>query len=327
MKKALALLCFNRPTYFQLCWPSIICQQIKGKPIQECYDIFVFQDGLGDENKETNRTPHGSVCELIGRLPSDIKILAQATNLGIAMHFDFVEKFLFVEHDYDFVTFCEDDLILAPGYMSAIDLMCDKFRDDPRIGMVSAHPSHPGIALGTQRFNKHRYARMGHNWGFGVFREFWKKRQSFVESYLELVKHRPYRERSNAEICRWLELVGFRGERSSQDYIKQCATCALGGVRISTFANFGLPIGRSGQHCTPDLFKSMGLDQVVVFNDELSHLNDLDQQKYFKIHKGDRDQILLHPQPLTLDNMVDDQQHWLAKFTSGELHPATLLTR
>jgi hypothetical protein len=39
------------------------------------------------------------------------------------------------------VLFCEDDLILAPGYLAAIEQMRERFADDARVGMMAAHPA------------------------------------------------------------------------------------------------------------------------------------------------------------------------------------------
>jgi tetratricopeptide (TPR) repeat protein len=268
MKKALAIITYSREQYLALVLPSILAQRIGDKLVSEVYDVFIFQDGWWKGETSENRLGHATISTMLEAHPQKGRVFRQNSNLGVALHFDFIEKLLFVENAYDFVAFCEDDLILAPGYMSALDQMGDRFVDDPRVGMMSAHPGDCTVPLEVQREHRRDFAAMGHNWGFGLARSFWERRQPFVEGYLNLVRDVPYRRRDEALIFNWLKRAGFRGEASSQDYIKCCATTALGACRLSTYGNLGLPIGRTGLHCTPEKFLQLGMDRAVVVDEE-----------------------------------------------------------
>lgn len=284
MKKALAIMTYTRRDYFSLVYASILAQKINGKPITEEYDIYVFQDGIWDKDQLPNKLEHGKMRQWIQQLPAHIQTYTQTKNLGVALHFDFIERLLFLEKKYDFVAFFEDDLILAPGYMSVLNMMADKFHNDPRVGMVSAHPTTPTFSLDIQKARRHEYTSMGHNWGFGVSREFWLKRQPFVDNYLEIVRDVPYRDRPHQVIFDWLKSMGINPAGSSQDYIKNCSTYLLGGLRLATFPNYGLPIGRTGLHCTPSLFKEMGFDHTVVYDTPLESISDLSTDEYRHIY-------------------------------------------
>jgi tetratricopeptide (TPR) repeat protein len=268
MKKAIAIVTYSRAHYFALVLPSILAQRVGDKPISEVYDIYIFQDGLWPGETSENRLGHSTIRRLL-KFHAQDRVFRQTSNLGVALHFDFIEKLLFVEKQYDFVAFCEDDLILAPGYMAVLDQMGDRFADDPRVGMMSAHPGDSTASLEAQRKHSGDYAAMGHNWAFGLSRNFWLRRQPFVEQYLDLIRDTPYRNRRTSKVLKWLELAGFRDTASSQDYVKQCATTALGACRLSTFANLGLPIGRTGLHCTPHIFLELGMDRAVVVDQAL----------------------------------------------------------
>ena len=122
MKKALALIAYTRLAYLQMVWASICAQTIAGRPLSESYDIYIFQDGPWAEDSYDIRIEHVEVRKWMDELPSGVTLHTQSANLGIALHYDFIEKLLFVDRGYDFVVFCEDDLVLAPGYMSVIDL-------------------------------------------------------------------------------------------------------------------------------------------------------------------------------------------------------------
>jgi len=293
--------------------------------VSEIYDIYIFQDGLWEGESESNRVGHEQIGRLLQRMPPEITVVRQKENLAVALHFDFIERLLFVEKSYDFVVFCEDDLILAPGYMSTIDMMGEKFQDDPRVGMVSAHPGNPTAPLEQQRANAHKFATMGHNWGFGLSRSFWEKRQPLVDCYLDLIRDVPYRKRPHQTIFSWLELVGFSGAASSQDYIKQCATVALGACRLSTYINLGLPIGRTGLHCQPDAFKKMGLDCTVVFSDEIDSIGDLDSDQFHLLYTQQGHQVGEKFVQAIRDPASFDLQRWQARLKAGEYHPKRLM--
>jgi hypothetical protein len=284
MKKAIAIIAYNRLRYFELVFPSIISQKIDGKPVSEIYDIYVFQDGLWEKETDECRADHEKIARLVEN-HRDIRFFRQTCNLGVAFHFDFIERMLFLNKKYDYVVFHEDDMILAPEYMKILDLMGDKFKDDDRVGMVSANPAHCPIPLDRQRQNQiqGKYAAMSHNWGFGLTRKSWLKRQPFVDSYLEIIKGIPYRVRPTAAIFRWLKENGFEAGASSQDYIKCCATVAFGATRIATYGNYGLPIGRWGLHFNPNAFKKMGYDRAVVCDLHISSLAELDDANYHEI--------------------------------------------
>jgi hypothetical protein len=319
MKMALAVITYDRAHYLSLVLPSILAQTIDGRPIQEDFDIHVFQDGFCHDDSRSNADGHRQVSEIMFGLPAYIEKFQQPENLGVALHFDFIEKLLFREKNYDFVLFCEDDLILSSQYASIIKKMAEKFAGDERVGMISAHPSNPTRSKSQQIASIYDYSEIGHNWGFGLSRIFWERRQPFVELYLSLVKDVPYRNRKSNFIFKWLENCGFNAVGSSQDYIKQCATAALGAARFSTFANFGLPIGRSGLHCKPELFASMGFDKTIVCDQPIFAPGNLTDQKFQEILHSQQTACLLKadsfPPPVEWENLVK----------SGALHPLKLV--
>jgi hypothetical protein len=319
MKMALAVITYDRAHYLSLVLPSVLAQQIDGRPIWDHFDIHVFQDGFCHDDSRSNEDGHRQVSEIMRGLPAHIKTFKQPENLGVALHFDFIEKLLFRDKGYDFVLFCEDDLVLSSQYASIIKKMAEKFEGDERVGMISAHPSNPSRSIDDQIKNIYDYSEIGHNWGFGLFRVFWERRQPYVELYLSLVNGVPYRKRPSSVIFKWLDSCGFNPSGSSQDYIKQCATAALGAVRFSTFANFGLPIGRTGLHCKPELFASMGFDKAVVCDHAIYVPGDLTAQKFQEILRSQRAACLKDsdgfPSFVEWENLVK----------SGVLHPRKLV--
>ncbi|NDQ55813.1 MAG: SEC-C domain-containing protein [Acidipila sp.] len=325
MRKALALIAYTRLEYLQSVWASIQSQTIAGHALSQTYDIYVCQDGLWAGEAAAGRTGHYNVRKWLDQLPSRVVVLKQTENLGIAVHYDFIEKLLFVENSYDFVVLCEDDLVLAPGYMSVIDRMADKFHDDRRVGMVSAHPGDPTVPIELQHAHKDRWAPMGHNWAYGISRSFWKRRQPLIECYLDLIRKVPYRYRNEQLIFKWLERIGFRPFASSQDYVRTCATYALGAVKLSTYPNFGRPIGRSGVHCTPALFKRMGFDRTVVFDDQLDAIGDLSDDTHRDLWQQMIHQVEARNVQVIADPEGHDVDAWETRLATGDFHPSRVI--
>ena len=320
MRKALAVIAYTRSEYFEPVLNSILSQTIDGRPVSETYDIFLFQDGLWEQEGEASRMGHARIAEVMAEQGPAIQVIHQPTNLSVAQHFDFIERKLFVEHRYDVVVFCEDDMILAPGYMSAMDMMAERFHDDARVGMFSANPGNATRSLEDQRANRHRYCLMQHNWGFGVSRNFWTRRQKFVDLYLKWGESFEYRQRPSRDIFLWLESAGFLARSSSQDYVKSCATAALGAVKLATYVNYGLPIGEVGLHSTAAHYKKLGFDQTVVFDELPVGASELGDSQFQDLR---RDYAAEH-----IKNAAEfDREGWLSSLEHEQFAPDPFIAR
>jgi hypothetical protein len=321
MKMALAVLTYDRAHYLSLVLSSILGQSIDGAPVAERFDLYVFQDGFCPDDKRSSEAGHREVSEIIDRLPPYVERHRQSENLGVALHFDFVEKLLFKDKAYDFVIFCEDDLVLGAQYLSVMKKLAVHFEGDPRVGMIAAHPSNPTKLQADQCDRLQDYAEMGHNWAFGLYRQFWEKRQPFVELYLNFIRDVPYRKRPTRAVLKWLELCGFNPNGSSQDYVKQCATAALGAARISTFPNFALPIGRHGLHSNSEVFERFGFGKSVICERQIHEPGELDAARYDQIFGSQQRTCIIDrttfPKPAKWQNMVKN----------GSLDPEMLISK
>lgn len=284
MKTAIAIITYIRDTYFDETLTSIFEQKIDGRSIDDFFDLYVFQDGLSDSVSEAEKESHARIAQICQSKGNQLTFIQQPRNLSIALHFDYVERFLFLEKGYEFCGFFEDDLVLAPGHLRAFNLLQEKFQHDPRVGMISAASANYKRPLGEQLGKLHAYEQMGHNWAFGLSRNFWLRRQPLVDEYLNIVRDTPYLKRSHQKVYDWLKKRGMQPRASSQDYIKQCATTAVGGVRIATCANYGFYIGRSGSHFTPELYEKLNFGDTVVCDQELDEVGTLSDNQYREIY-------------------------------------------
>ena len=101
--------------------------------------------------------------------------------------------------------------------------------------------------------------------------------------------------------------------------MKQCATVALGAARFSTFANFGLPIGRTGLHSKPELFSKLGFDKTVVCDHPIYVPGDLTDKAFQQILRSQRAACLL-----SIDDFPSHVE-WENLVKGGALNPKEVL--
>ena len=65
MRKALALICYNRLDYLQQVLPSIQKQTCGGRPLSDAFDLYLFQDGLRDGETSSGQDAHREVRDYI----------------------------------------------------------------------------------------------------------------------------------------------------------------------------------------------------------------------------------------------------------------------
>lgn len=292
-RRALAVICYCHFEYFSQVLESILQQKILGKHFSEYYDLYIFQDGLQDRHIVANRADHSKVTQLARASVDANHFFLQESNLGIAKHFDFIENYLYESQDYPFVIFCEHDMVLGEHYLEELTKCADLHEGDSRIGMLSMHSRNRRKSLEEQHAHSHEYDRMGHSWGFGMFRESWLAIRSIVKEYLVLLGDMPYHQRNDILIIDWLTRKGFKPLASSQDHIKACALTAMNRVRMSTFVNLGRYIGAHGEHFTPEQFKQMGFGCDVLYDRSLSNMKKLRQSDYQRILDESIDNLLI----------------------------------
>ncbi len=308
MKKALAIITYARPHYLELVLPSILNQRILGLSIDRFFDLYLFQDGLAAGESETIQKSHAEAAYLRKRYYPAITQIVQSANLGIAMHYDAIERYLFQQKQYDYAVFCEDDLIFAPGYLQTIHLLADKFADDPRIGMISAHHRAPKPTPADSLAGSNDYRPMSHGNGYGLSRRFWEKRQPLVDCYLNVIRGVPYSERPHELVYAWLNLLGFQPKSSSQDYIKQCATVALGACRISSYANYGLPLGHG---------------DTVICRQPMDAATELSEASRQGIYQYQLNECVIDPDACDYSN-PEFSAIWQEKLATGDFNPENL---
>ena len=279
MKKAIALITYYRDEYFSKVLESIVSQKINGKSLVDFYDFYIFQDGLDNPNDEMTLF-HASISKRAKQCGLVKQFYQQDKNLGVAKHFDWVERLLFQEKAYDFVVFCEDDMILGDAYMATLDAMAEHFQHENRVAMISAHSTTYAMPLEKQAAKANEYLPMGHSWGFGLYRKAWEEIRPMLEIYLDLLRGVPYRQRNHLAIRLWLQNCGFKLRDTSQDYIKACCLTALGYLRLSSYPNYAFYIGEKGEHFNPVAYAEGNYSGTHIFNEPAESFSSLSDSKY-----------------------------------------------
>lgn len=250
---------------------------------------------MHDDTKE-NISGHQVIKSICLNTTANCTYVSHNTNLCVALHFDYIERFFFEKEDRHWAAFFEDDLILSPGYLETLLCLAESFENDDRVAMFNCFGMSAQETVEVQAANQNSLSRMDHHWGFGMYQSAWRKRQALVDNYLKIIEKTPYRKRNHSRINNWLSFLGLKPRATSQDYIKACSISAQGMIKVSSFANFGTYIGVSGLHFNSKIFLSFGYDKNHIFTKPITQRFTLDEDTYLNILAYQREKTLSAPE-------------------------------
>jgi hypothetical protein len=320
-KRAIALICYDRKDYFERVLDSISRQSIGGASIFDQYDFYIFQDGVSDF-ADANQEGHSAISGIARNHQNIKQFFLQEKNLGVAKHFAFVEECLFNDLQYDFVVFCEEDMVLGDAYMASLHAMAEQFIDDERIAMVSAYSTAYTQPREKQLACLQEYLPMGHSWGYGLYRRAWNAIQPILKTYIELLGDSPYKQRNHTAIQFWLRQYGFKANATSQDYIKASAIVAMGYLRISSYPNYSLYIGERGIHFNPQSYAKHRYKDTIILDVPIAKALPIDENQYQQLWKSMAHQCLSEPNEFSSDDFKSLMRRGLPKHN----FPPNLLT-
>jgi len=253
----IAILAFNRSDYLEQTLLSLARQNndmLAGREIQ------LFQDGVVNQISGMQYAPREvitrNVTNFLTIFPSGL-VHVQQENLGIARHFDFIEKYFFESRGFEVAIFLEDDLILSPQYLSIMESLIGEMVRNEQIGYIAAYGDHRA-SLADQLINLSTIVQMGHKWAFAVTRRQWLRQYPLVQEYLEAISHMDYNRRNHTVVVDWYLAKGFLPLVTSQDAIKDAAMYMSGATKLMTYCCYGKYIGKIGIHCIEAFYSSEG---------------------------------------------------------------------
>ncbi len=276
------LISFDRPEFFEQVVRSLSDQvdaNLHGR------SIALFQDGainrFSGKRWAEDSVIHANI-EIFKRYFPQGKCFVAESNLGVALNFARAERYAFEELNQDAALFFEDDLLLSPFYVNALDQLTEMALDDARIGYVSAYGFQGPDSLRANH-EPLRYATLGHLWGFGLTKRLWLRNRPFVDPYLQLVQNIDYRERDARAIYRLFSSWGMGCPATSQDCAKHLACVLNDAVNLNTSVSLGKYIGATGLHMDRDLFEFIGFDRTETHRSAISSLPTLDDETVERI--------------------------------------------
>ena len=258
----IVVLSFNRPHYLRPTLESLREQ----RPGIDQGRVHLFQDGavnLYSGQRYADDVSIEQSIEVFREFFPGGHVHASLANIGICENFLRAEQFVFKTLNAPVAYFFEDDMVLSPHYISALDMLrralCGR-----RVGYFNACGAFASD-LDEQTARHDQLIAMGHLWGFGLKRSHWLAMQLKLEPYYQLVVGRDYLGRSHDAIRAYFRTLGISHHATSQDAAKVLVTHALGSWQASTFPCLARYIGKEGLHFTADTFEKYGLHNTVLF--------------------------------------------------------------
>jgi hypothetical protein len=271
---AACVICFDRAHTLKP-----VLESLSAQSDAENVDFFFFQDGAVNRfsgRRHARDEDLDSCGRLVERTFPGAEFHRSEDNLGIALNFDRAEDRVFREGAYDYAVFFEDDLLVAPWYLSVIKVLLKQFEDRERVAMIAAYGLRPDRTLRRQTRKRRKLGVLGHHWGFALYRDRWARRQKELGWYLDLVRHADFRELPREEIKARYRRHGVEGLGLAQDGANIFGMIRCSQVKLNTFTNNGRYIGERGTHFTEERFRLHGFDRTVPYHREWLHFDDLD---------------------------------------------------
>ena len=273
---------FNRPLYLRQVLETLLAQQ--DARLDE-RDITLFQDGHRNAASGVERALVEDIdacVEVFETLLPGRRVERSPHNIGVALNFERAESHVFERLEADAAIFLEDDLVLDPRYLLAMEQLIEVARHDKRIGYVAAY-GHHWVPLTEQRKDPGRYVLLEHNWAFALMRRQWLRNKPYVDQYLSLVRDVDYKNRPRREIYRLYHSWDMGCPGDSQDVTKTLACCLTGAVKLNTQAVLGRYIGEQGLHMNPAEFARRKYQNTEMFSDPLPNFGALADADYDRV--------------------------------------------
>ena len=282
LKYPIALMSFDRPNYLSQVLTAL--KQQHGDSLEE-RDIFLFQDGSKNPFSGRICADESSIQTCVSLFKSFFSngtVFQSDFNLGIGLHFEKLENFLFLNQGYEAAIIMEDDFLPSPIYVMVLDRLIDQALQDSRIGCVSAVGDH-ALDREAQLAEFRRPIMMRQNWAFGMTRRQWSENKSIVDEYNSLIKGVDYRDRPDRSIFDLYSSLGVGRLESSQDRAKFIATTLNKKMRLSSTPCYGKYIGRVGIHSNELLYKQSGFEQTSICDRFLEGFSEISDDVYNRI--------------------------------------------
>lgn len=258
------IISFNRPIYFEEVLNSIVNQTTDYS--QKSIHIWIdgYRGSLDEAKGKPNRTEE--VTRLAQKYIPNAVIHRFTDNIGIARIYQEAEKFS-LSSQAQYALFFEDDLVLSPSYIEALELLMNWASEQDEIAIVTAHGYvHEYLAESEQFLELPCGLYYVHSmWAYAVKIQHLKERQPFIDTYIKLMDSTKYYNRNHNLIRKYFYNQGLSFiPGTSQDYAKHAALWAFGKCAVTISIQLSKYIGREGEHSDEANFVRLGYNNSEI---------------------------------------------------------------
>jgi len=254
----IGVLLFNKPDDAHQTLSSFLDQTVKIDPTRLIISIDGFAGSKDEHCGRTNNTH--VVAQIAQEVFPNATVVQHSSNLGIAKHYDYLERLLFKLPESEWVYFQEDDFVLGRAYLEVVADIISQVNDTPEVAVVSA--TGDSMMSGTNAIKG--LVPMHHHWSYALRKSHFEERISCIDYYLQAIDELPYFKRDLQLVLTKLAESSIFPIGSSQDFVKQALQRDFGRLALTTQVKYGKYIGNTGEHFTEELFDSLGYNEVEV---------------------------------------------------------------
>jgi hypothetical protein len=257
LKKAIVLMAYNRPDYF-----IQTCLSVKPQVTDE--DVIIFLDGAVNTEKGESSARNAKLVERSRAIALEVfpkaRIYQNSVNAGCGLQWAAMLSTVFDFLHYDEIIAIEDDLVLSSHYIGTVNKMLYKFKDDFRVGVVSA--------ISERTKEEHDpyldcLTTCGHLWGIGIWKSRWAMWRDDMAKWSS-VFHKHKESDIQKVIDHIRSLGGKKSEGAVNDSMLYNIMLKNNQTPVSTVANCARYIGKTGAHGTEEYYDERGFSEIPL---------------------------------------------------------------
>jgi hypothetical protein len=282
---------FNRPEHVRELLSSLASQSIPVEASSLTFSIDGFSGSLDEKRGRADNT--AQVAALVTEYFPAATILQFASNVGIGESTFALQSKVFASGDSDWAIFLEEDIVLEPDFLAAMDHLIQLAQDHEEIVKVGTGLLNLGyLQIPIKPGRKNFF--LGHGTkAFAERRTFFVQRRSLTEIYLATIAGRQYSDRDEEQVFATMAEHGVFTVMGNNDVVQNRITASFRKLFVVSDQSLIRDRGISGEtnFVLPDIQLPTGASGNVLTTtaqDLVDCLNELKleqhefEQKFFK---------------------------------------------
>ena len=236
---------FNRPECAEPLLKSLASQSLDVTGRRISCTIDGYQGSLDQLRGKPDRTDE--VANVVKKYFPDAHIHRYEKNVGLAVcAFDLAHD-VFDNTDKEWAIFLEEDIVLKPDFVKAIEHLVNLADDHSEVVKVATHQVRLAYAqIPAAPTRKNFYLGQGTR-AIAERKSFFESRLPLTEKYLEIISGSQYSDRDESDVFSRLAQFGIFTLMGNNDEVQDRITIYLGGLHITTPQSFVLDESVGGE--------------------------------------------------------------------------------